>query len=115
MKTITDHVMKAVEELLEIEAMHSRRIWDMERVSGMEMDKLQIDLLDVALDLLGVPPDNTIQQEEKYGHQGMLKRDDTFCRDLFCERWSEIVDSGNTEEVAAFPRWVIAKMDNSLN
>jgi len=48
------------------------------RLSGLELTNgLDTDLLDVALDLLGIPTDDTLESDS----------DDAFCRDWFYDTW----------------------------
>jgi hypothetical protein len=54
------------------------------QMAGIRFEVAEIvdmDLADLILDLMGFPPDNTVQQEDLYGYEKSYDRADTFCRD----------------------------------
>lgn len=114
MKTVPDNVLKAVKELLQIDARHNRIISAMEQSSGRQLRRLRVNLLPACLDLLGVPPHNTRQRVKKYGSNGANGDKDTFCRDHFAGEWIDLVDHGSARQIAAYPKWVLAQLRISI-
>lgn len=52
--------------------------------AGVELDRHTLgneSLLDIALDLIGIPSDNTVEQEAIHGYPAGFFHDDTYCRD----------------------------------
>jgi hypothetical protein len=103
-----DHNLKKFAvRLLELETEHDEKIDKLE-TSGIEADPLRVDLLEVALDMLGVPPDNTVEMHEAHG-QECYDRPDCFCRDLFGRRW------GQTEKtkkgIQCYVDWIVHELE----
>lgn len=89
--------------LLTLEAEHDEKIDSLE-TAGIEADNLRIDLLRIALDLLGVPADNTVELAEKHGQEA-YDRIDCICRDMFGSRWSDTEKT--PKEIEKFVEWVV--------
>ena len=58
--------------------------------------------MDVVLDSLGVPYDNTLEQIDKYGEVEAYKHPGTFCRDWYTFKYDEMVKEGIDEEIGAY-------------
>lgn len=87
-------------KLLQLQFEHSRKI---EEFAGkINLNYLEIDLLSVVLDALGVPADNTIEQIEKYGYYDWLEQPDTCSRYLYYEEFKNQVKQGSDEECRAY-------------
>ena len=93
-----NHNDAAVIKLLKLDAEHTRKIKTIEPIIG-DCHTLYIDLFDVGLDLLGVPPD-IIKEETEHGPTY------EFCRDWLSEKWSILAESGTTKQIEAYPGWV---------
>lgn len=72
---------------------HNEKVRQLEGIVNTEF--FCIEVLDLLLDAFGVPPDNTVEQHQKYGDQAN-DRPDTFGRDWWYERYWKI--KFNTEE-----------------
>ena len=95
--------------LLTLDAQHDQKIDKLEKC-GIDASALRFnDLLDVALDLLGVPADNTSEMRERYG-QKAYDRPDVICRDCFYNRWGET--KKNQKGIGEFVEWVIHLVDS---
>lgn len=86
--------------LLQLQFEHDQKI----KKFGPKLDfsYFDIDLLPVVLDAIGLPPDNTVEQEEKYGYPDYVDHEDTFCRDYWYDLFDEIIENGNPDECAAY-------------
>src|ERR1051325_8744118 len=69
----------------------------------------QVDV-DQLLDELGVPTDNSGELFRKFGSAG-FDRPEMVCRDMFTDRWFEIVEEGNEKDIEDFPDWVKQQLD----
>ena len=93
-------------KLLQLQFEHNRKI---EEFAGkINLNYLEIDLLSVVLDALGVPADNTSEQIEKYGYYDWLKRPDTCSRYLYYEEFKQQVMQGSYQECRAYLEAVAA-------
>lgn len=93
-------------KLLQLQFEHNRKI---EEFAGkINLTYLEIDLLSLVLDALGVPADNTIGQIEKYGYYDWLKQPDTCSRYLYYEEFKKRVKQGSHEECRAYLEAVAA-------
>lgn len=87
-------------KLLQLQFEHNRKI---EEFAGkINLNYLEIDLLSVVLDALGIPADNTIEQIEKYGYYDWLKQPETCSRYLYYEEFKNRVKQGSDEECRAY-------------
>jgi hypothetical protein len=94
--------------LLQLQFEYKRKV---EQFAGkINLDYLEIDLLSVVLDALGVPADNTIQQIEKYGYGGWLNQPDTFSRYDYYRVFEKQVVQGTYEECQAYFDAVVASV-----
>ena len=64
------------------------------RNAGLDPENLQIDLVQVVLDELGVPEDNSVLVNENHP--------DFVCRDLFTNRWFDICERGRIKDVEPY-------------
>jgi hypothetical protein len=80
---VNHKVKKAIDEMLKISRRVEARITQLHHE---EDDLLSVPLDDIALDLLGVPQDNTLEMYEKYGELA-YERPETFCRGYFTDVW----------------------------
>ncbi len=83
MNTISDEQIIA---LLQLEADHDTRVEALEKATGGDCDNLRINLIDVILDIMGVPKDNTTDfdlSEVPDWPEGC------FCRDWLHELWDD--------------------------
>jgi hypothetical protein len=93
-------------KLLQLQFEHGRKI---EEFAGkINLNYLEIDLLSVVLDALGVPSDNTIEQIEKYGYVDWLNQPDTFSRYGYYRVFEKQVVHGTYEECLAYLEAVMA-------
>ena len=93
-------------KLLQLQFEHNRKI---EEFAGkINLNYLEIDLLSVVLDALGVPADNTIEQIEKYGYHNWLKQPETCSRYLYYEEFKNRVKEGSDDECRAYLEAVAA-------
>lgn len=91
--------------LLTIDLKQNKRISALEKAGGgLELDKLRTDLLGVVLDFLGVPPDNTVELSEKYGHKDAYDHPGMFCRDEYGNRWDDVKKEN---QITGFVKWVL--------
>lgn len=94
--------------LLQIQFEHHRKI---EEFAGkLNLNYLEIDLLSVVLDALGVPADNTIEQIEKYGYVDWLNQPDTFSRYGYYRVFEKQVVHGTYEECQTYLEAVMASV-----
>jgi hypothetical protein len=98
--------------LLQKDFEHNSQIEAMEAaVPGLELEQLKISLLDIVLDMLGVPEDNTCELMEKDG-QAALNDPNLFCRDCFTEKWCE---TESEDKIRDFVHWVVNQMTHEHN
>ncbi|MBN1889174.1 MAG: hypothetical protein JW850_14370 [Thermoflexales bacterium] len=76
--------------LLLIEAEHDEKLKQHEEAINDEY--WNIDLIEVVLDAIGVPADNSVELKMNFDHP------DFFCRDWFYHKWGDIKDAGATRE-----------------
>jgi len=94
--TVREVVIALLEKEIEVEAGE-----DTLRESGVDIDGIpRIYGLSVALDLLGIPPDNTVEMWRKYGDPNVTRvvPYGTFCRDGYYFMWDEIVEPGTGDQ-----------------
>jgi hypothetical protein len=98
-----DGLKKYAIAILKAEAEHDKKM-DKLAKADFPADKLRVDLLDIVLDMLGVPADNTVEMRQAFGQEA-YDRPDCICRDCFGSRWSE---TEKTEKgIREFVDWVI--------
>jgi hypothetical protein len=93
--------------ILQHEAQHDEK---MDRVdeSGIDTAPWRIDLIDVALDILGVPADNTVELIDKHG-QSAYDQPGVFCRDYFYQRWGEAEKT--QKGIQRYVDWVLQELE----
>lgn len=87
-------------KLLHLQFEHDRKIATFR--GKINLDYLEIDLLSLVLDALGIPVDNSIEQIGKYGYGEWLNQPDTFSRYCYYEAFEQQVTQGNYTECAAY-------------
>jgi hypothetical protein len=91
--------------LLQLQFEHHHKL--QEFAGKMNLDYLEIDLLSVVLDELGVPADNTFEQVEKYGYFDWANRPDTCSRHTYYEDFEKQITRGSAEECRAYLETVV--------
>lgn len=102
---------KILIKLLQTQFEHNRKLRELR--GKINLDNLEIDLLSLVLDALGVPADNTIEQIEKYGYQAWLEQPDTFSRYWHYRQFEKQVLRGSYEECKAYLEAVMEKTSYS--
>jgi hypothetical protein len=98
-----DGLKKYAVAILKAEAEHDKKMDKLQK-ADLTVDNFRVDLLDIVLDMLGVPADNSSEMRETYGQEG-YDRPDCICRDCFGSRWSETI---KTEKgIREFVDWVV--------
>ena len=91
METAQDYIDKENLKIAEMMLEAARRIWDFEsgaRGIGIELLEIDTNLFDRALDLLGVPKENTPDYDDLA--RGKVEwTDEHFCRDWISEKFDE--------------------------
>ena len=85
---------------LQIHFEHHRKINELK--GKINLTYLEVDLLSLVLDAIGVPIDNTIEQIEKHGYVGWLNQPDTFTRYGYYQMFEKQVFYGTAEECQAY-------------
>jgi hypothetical protein len=93
-------------KLLQLQFEHDRKIEEF--ANKINLSYLEIDLLSVVLDALGVPADNTIEQIEKYGYYDWLDQPGTRSRYSYYQEFKNRVKQGDAEECRAYLEAVAA-------
>lgn len=93
-------------KLLQMHFEHNRKLGEFR--GKINLDYLEVDLLSVVLDALGVPADNTIEQIEKYGYVDWQSRPDTFSRYGYYRVFEKQVTHGTSHECRAYLEAVMA-------
>ena len=96
---------KTLIKLLQIQFEHERKL--REFAGKINLNYLEIDLLGVVLDAVGVPADNTLEQIRKYGYGGWLEQPDTFSRAQYYDEFHQHVTQGTYEEYQGYLEQVI--------
>jgi hypothetical protein len=87
-------------KLLQLQVEHNRKLGEFK--GKINLVYLEIDLLSVVLDAVGVPTDNTIGQIEKYGYSDWLSQPDTLSRYGYYRVFEEQVVQGTAEECQSY-------------
>ena len=87
-------------KLLQLQVEHNRKLGEFK--GKINLVYLEIDLLSVVLDAVGVPTDNTIEQIEKYGYSDWLSQPDTVSRCSYYRVFEEQVVQGTAEECQTY-------------
>lgn len=87
-------------KLLQIHFEHKRKIDELK--GKLNLAYLEVDLLSLVLDAVGVPADNTIEQIEKYGYGGWLHQPDTFSRYSYYRVFEKQIVRGTYEECRTY-------------
>ncbi|PAP75082.1 hypothetical protein [Rubrivirga marina] len=72
----------------------------------IDFSYFDVNLLDLVLDAIGLPQDNTVEQADKYGPETGFDHADTFCRDYWTTQFRDRVQDGTPDECAAYISWV---------
>lgn len=91
---------KSLIKLLQIQFAHERKL--REFAGKINLSYLEIDLLSVVLDAIGVPADNSLAQIGKYGYGGWVEQPDTYSRAWFYDEFQRQVTHGTAEECRAY-------------
>jgi hypothetical protein len=87
-------------KLLQLQFAHNRKIAGFQ--GKIKLDYFEIDLLEVVLDAVGIPADNTIDQIERYGYSEWLTQPDIVSRSWYYEEFQRRVRLGSYEEGEAY-------------
>jgi hypothetical protein len=91
--------------LLQLQASYSKKVDQLLDI-GVDLDSqfdvIQLNLLDVALDMLGVPADNSGKWDPADGDKEAVVPDWLFCRDWFTETFFDTVNEGTALECMAY-------------
>jgi hypothetical protein len=98
---------KHVLRLLELQFKYSQRIDELANV-GVDLGKLVIDLnlLHLALDMLGVPADTSLKYFGWDHEPNASPPDDLFCRDAFSAEFERIVPDGTLPQYLEYMKVV---------
>lgn len=91
---------KLLIKLLQTHFAHQRKV--REFAGKINLSYLEVDLLSLVLDTVGVPADNTIEQIEKYGYSNWLSHPDTFSREWHYHLFETLVRHGDYEACKAY-------------
>ena len=83
-------------KLLQIHFAHQRKI--QEFAGKLNLSYFELDLLDLVLDAVSVPADNTLEQIGKYGYGSWLEQPNTFSRAWHYDEFQQCVNQGTYEE-----------------
>lgn len=72
----------------------------------IDFSYFDVDLLDLVLDAVGLPRDNTVEQIDQYGYETGMDHPQTFCRDYWTDQFRERVQNGTPDECVAYLSWV---------
>jgi hypothetical protein len=87
-------------KLLQIHFEHKRKIDELK--GKINLAYLEVDLLSLVLDAVGVPADNTIELIEKYGYGGWLNQPDIFSRYGYYRAFEKLIVNGTYEECQTY-------------
>lgn len=87
-------------KLLQMQFEHRHKLQEFK--GKINLDYLEVDLLGVVLDAVGVPADNTIEQIEKYGYVNWLNQPDTFSRYGYYRVFDKEISHGTEAECRAY-------------
>ncbi|MCB9078869.1 MAG: hypothetical protein H6631_14800 [Anaerolineaceae bacterium] len=87
-------------KLLQLHYEHQRKIDEFK--GKLNLTYLEIDLLDLVLDAIGVPADNSVEQIGQYGYGVWLEQSDTFSRGWYYTEFQQQVKHGAAEECRAY-------------
>lgn len=106
-KEIAPELRALLVKVLMVDAEQNHRI-DKAVAVGVELEKFRVDLLDIVLDALGVPPDTSAKPSEN-ADQPEWMRPDYFCRDHFGDRW---YDCKKTRAgIEEYLHWVVHELN----
>jgi hypothetical protein len=96
---------KYIIRLLQIRARYAKKVEQLLEV-GITLDEefgaFEDDLLHLALDMLGVPADNSLEWEPADGDKQAIVPDSLFCRDWFTDTFYDTVAEGTALECEAY-------------
>lgn len=87
-------------KLLQMHFEHERKLHEF--AGRINLSSFEVDLLNVVLDAVGVPADNTLEQIGKYGYGDWLEQPDTFSRYGYYRVFEKQVVHGTYEECQAY-------------
>ena len=87
-------------KLLQLHFEHQRKIDEF--AGKINVSYFEIDLLDVVLDAVGVPADNSIEQIGRYGYGDWLEHPGTFSRYWHYREFEKRVKQGTETECQAY-------------
>ena len=87
-------------KLLQLHYEHQRKIDEFK--GKLNLTYLEIDLLDLVLDAVGVPADNSVEQIGQYGYGAWLEQSDTFSRVWHYNEFQQQVKHGTAQECGAY-------------
>jgi hypothetical protein len=91
---------KTLIKLLQMQFEHQRKL--AEFAGKVNVSYFEIDLLNVVLDAVGIPADNSIEQIGKYGYGGWADQPNTFSRAWHYDEFEHQVKQGTAEECRAY-------------
>lgn len=94
--------------LLEMDAAHDKKVEQLEKAIGAIGTNLYLDgLLDIVLDALGVPADNTIETNAcDIANATGEWPEGSYCRDFWFDAWLHTKRGESETTIANFPAWV---------
>lgn len=94
--------------LLEMDASHDKKVEQLEKAIGTYGANLYLDeLLDIVLDALGVPADNTVETDAcDIANATGEWPEGSYCRDFWYDVWWNTKRGESETTIANFPAWV---------
>ena len=94
--------------LLEMDAAHDKKVEQLEKAIGTAETNLYLDgLLDIVLDALGVPADNTVETNAcDIANDTGEWPDGSYCRDFWYWAWWDTKRGESETTIENFPAWV---------
>ena len=94
--------------LLEMDAAHDKKVEQLEKAIGADGTNLYLDgLLDIVLDALGVPADNTLETNAcDIANATGEWPEGSYCRDFWRDAWWNTTRGESETTIANFPAWV---------
>ena len=111
MKPIPLTTDEIILKILSLEFQQHDIIYALEELVGGECPNLYMEhIFDIALDLMGVPPDNTVETNaDSIANETGQWPDHAFCRDCFSEKWDE-TDHSSPVAINQYIKWVRQEM-----
>lgn len=98
--------------LLQLDVSHDKKLKKLEQLISVDNAELHLDgLLDIVLDVLGVPPDNTVETDAvNIANTTGKWPEGSYSRDPFYDAWFAIKRGQSETTVEKFPEWVRAQL-----